>query len=213
MPITVLDSMAKAIKATGVTLLFLGYPFLSAYLAAKGFAGLTLMLFAGLMLWRGARATQTSWRVGAFCLAALLLLSAYFATTYVIWLIPSLVYLGLTFLFGHTLFSPPSLCERLVRLLFPVFKPGISEYLHQVTWIWTLFFFVNIFICALLPILAGPEIWTLYTGVLVYVLMSLLMIGEWLYRHRRFPDLDIPPVMETVRFFVMNGHKAFKGND
>jgi len=205
--------MGKAIKATGVTILFLAYPFLSAYLAAKGFAGLTLTVFAGLMLWRGFRATQTAWRLGAFVLAALLFLAAYFANTYVIWLIPSLVYLGLAFLFGHTLWSPPSLCERLVRLLFPEFKPGISEYLHQVTWVWTLFFFANIFICALLPVLVGPKAWTLYTGVLVYVLMSLLVIGEWLYRHRRFPDLEIPPVMETVKFFVANGHKAFKGGD
>ena len=205
--------MGKAIKATGVTILFLAYPFLSAYLAAKGFAGLTLTVFGGLMLWRGFRATQTAWRLGAFALAGLLFLAAYFANTYVIWLIPSLVYLGLAFLFGHTLWSPPSLCERLVRLLFPEFKPGISEYLHQVTWVWALFFFANIFICALLPILVGPEAWTLYTGVLVYVLMSLLVIGEWLYRHRRFPDLEIPPVMDTVKFFVANGHKVFKGGD
>lgn len=205
--------MGKSIKATSVTLLFIAYPFLSAYLAAKGFAGLTLTAFAGLMLWRGMRATQTAWRFGAFTLAALLLLGAYFANGYVLWLIPSLIYLGLTCLFGHTLFAPPSLCERLVRLLFPEFKPGISEYLQQVTWVWTLFFFANIFICALLPLLLGPEAWTLYTGVLVYVLMSMLVIGEWLYRHKRFPDLDIPPVLETVRFFVANGHKAFKGGD
>jgi len=202
--------MAKAIKATGVTLLFIAYPFLSAYLAANGFAGFTLIAFAGLMLWRGVRATQTAWRVGSFILAALLFSAAYFAKTYVIWLIPSLVFSGLTFLFGHTLFSPPSLCERLVRLLFPEFKPGIAEYLHQVTLVWTVFFFANIFVCALLPTLAGPEAWTLYTGVLVYILMSLLVIGEWLYRHRRFPDLEIPPVMETVKFFVANGHKVFK---
>lgn len=205
--------MAKAFKATFVTVLFLAYPFLSAYLTAQGFAGLTLFAFAGLMLWRGIRATQRAWRLGAFALAMLLMAGAYLAKAYVIWLIPSLVYAGLTVLFGHTLFAPPSLCERLVRLLFPEFKPGISEYLHQVTWVWTLFFFANVFVCALLPLWLGPEAWTLYTGILVYVLMSLLVIGEWLYRHRRFPDLEIPPVMETVKFFAMNGHKVFKGKD
>ncbi len=205
--------MAKAFKATCVTLLFLAYPFLSAYLAAHGFAGVTLFVFSGLMLWRGIRATQAAWRLGAFALAALLLVGAYFANAYVIWLIPSLIYLGLTVLFGHTLLAPPSLCERLVRLLFPEFKPGISEYLYQVTWAWTLFFFANVFICALLPLWLGPEAWTLYTGILVYVLMSMLVIGEWLYRHWRFPDLEIPPVMETVKFFAMNGHKAFKGKN
>ncbi|MDD2759780.1 MAG: hypothetical protein PHH11_05760 [Methylomonas sp.] len=34
--------------------------------------------------------------------------------------------------------------------------------------------------------------------------------GGMAYRHRRFPDLDIPPVIETVRFFVANGHKVFE---
>lgn len=205
--------MVKACKATFVTVLFLAYPFLSTYLTAHGFAGLTLFVFAGLMLWRGIRATQTAWRLGAFALAMLLMAGTYLAKAYVIWLIPSLVYAGLTVLFGHTLFAPPSLCERLVRLLFPEFKPGISEYLHQVTWVWTLFFFTNVFVCALLPLWLGPEAWMLYTGIVVYVLMSLLVIGEWLYRHRRFPDLEIPPVMETIKFFVMNGHRVFKDKD
>lgn len=202
--------MGAAVKAAGFSCLFLAYPFVSAYLARNGYVGLELSLFAGLMLWRGFRATQKSWRIGAFSLAALLLVGAYFANAYLIWLMPSLVYLGLTLLFGHSLWSPPSLCERLVRLLFPEFEPGISEYLQQVTWAWTLFFFANIFICALLPLLAGPEVWTLYTGLIVYFLMGLLVMVEWLYRHRRFPDLDIPPVIETVRFFVANGHKVFE---
>lgn len=205
--------MGKALKATGFTCLFLAYPFLSAYLAGHGFVGVGLVSFAALMLWRGLRATQMAWRLGAFVLAASLLVGAYFATAYMLWLMPSLIYLGLTVLFGHTLWSPPSLCERLVRLLFPEFKPCIAEYLHRVTLVWTLFFFVNIFVCALLPLLAGPEVWTLYTGLIVYLLMGLLVTGEWLYRHRRFPDLDIPPIVETVKFFALNGHKAFKDAD
>lgn len=205
--------MGKAIKAAAVSCLFIGYPFLTAYLATHGFSGLTLWLLAGLSLWRGLRATETSWRIGGIGLAALCVAGAYFAQSYLVWLMPSLIYLGLTVLFGHTLWSPPSLCERLVRLMFPEFKPGIAEYLRQVTWAWTLFFFVNIFVCAVLPWLAGTEAWMLYTGFWVYFLMSLLVIGEWLYRHRRFPDLDIPPLMESVKFFTANGHKVFKGRN
>ncbi|MGR8930317.1 MAG: hypothetical protein ACU836_06720 [Gammaproteobacteria bacterium] len=204
--------MGKAIKATSFTCLFISYPFLSAYLAANGFANFTLLALAGLFFWRGIRATEKSWRWGAFSLTAFFIAGAYFANAYLLWLMPSLVYLGLTALFGYTLWSPPSFCERLVRLLFPEFKPGIAEYLHQVTWVWTLFFFANIFVCALLPTMASPAVWVLYTGGLVYVLMSLLVVGEWLYRHHRFPDLDIPPVLETAKFFVMNGHRLFKGD-
>jgi uncharacterized membrane protein len=202
--------MGKALKAAGITGLILAYPFLSAYLATHGFAGLVLILFASLTVWRGIRIKKTFWRLACLGFAVLLLAGAYFANTYAIWLIPSLVYAWLTLLFGHTLRHPPSLCERLVRLQFPEFKPGIAEYLREVTWVWTLFFAVNVPVCALLPWLAGPQIWSLYTGLLVYLLMGVLVTGEWLYRQRRFPELEIPPMLETARYFALHGHKAFK---
>lgn len=202
--------MLKALKATLITCLFLAYPFLSAYLARQGYSGFILVVFAGLTLWRGIKMKKTLWRAVAFALAISLLLGVYFANVYLVWLIPALVYLWLTFLFGYTLRFPPSICERLVRLQFPEFKPGIAEYLQQVTWVWAVFFAVNVPVCALLPILVGQDAWALYTGLWVYVLMFLLMLAEWFYRRKRFPDLEIPPMMETARCFALQGHKAFK---
>lgn len=202
--------MVSAIKPVAIACLFLAYPFLSAYLAKQGFASLELLVFAGITLWRGLKIEKPLFRLATLALVALLLTAAYFANTYFIWLIPSFVYLGLTILFGHTLRSPPSLCERLVRLLYPDFIPGIADYLRQVTWVWTLFFAINVVICGLLPLLAGQQAWAIYTGVLVYLLMGILVVAEWLYRHKRFPGLEIPPMMETAKFFVLNGHKVFK---
>lgn len=202
--------MLKALKAIGITALVIGYPFLSAYLARHGFAGSILLLFAGLTLWRGFKLRAWRWRALAALLALALVASAYFANHYLVWLLPSFVYLWLAGVFGYTLWAPPSLCERLVRLQFPEFEPGIAEYLREVTWVWMLFFALNVPVCALLPFLAGQAAWTLYTGVLVYALMSLLAIGEWFYRRRRFPDLEIPPMMETIQVFAQHGHKAFK---
>ena len=204
--------MVSAIKPTAIAGLFLAYPFLSAYLAKQGFASLELLVFAGITLWRGLKIETPLFRLATLLLVAVLLTAAYFANAYFIWLIPSCVYMGLTILFGHTLRSPPSLCERLVRLLYPDFIPGIADYLRQVTWVWTLFFAINAVICGLLPLLVGQQAWAIYTGVLVYLLMSILVVAEWLYRHKRFPDLEIPPIMETAKFFVLNGHKIFKDN-
>jgi uncharacterized membrane protein len=121
--------------------------------------------------------------------------------------------LSLAFLFGHTLWHPPSLCERLVRLQYPEFKPGIAEYLRQVTWAWAIFFAANTVICALLPVFADDWAWTFYTGVVVYVLMAFLVVGEYFYRLRRFPDLEIPPLMETLRVMMRQGHRVFKDTD
>jgi len=203
--------MGNIIKAISIAFLLIAYPFLSSYLAGLGFANLELLVFAALTLWRGLKSKMTSLRFGSFLFAALLLAGAYFASTYFIWLVPSFAYLWLTVLFGHTLWMPPSLCERLVRLQYPEFIPGIAEYLREVTWAWTLFFAINAVVCALLPALAGQRVWAVYTGVLVYVLMGLLGVGEWIYRRRRFPDLEIPPILETFTFMATHGHKVFKG--
>ena len=168
-------------------------------------------MFAALTIWRGLKTKMTVLRIGSLLLGVLLLVGAFFANAYFIWLVPSFAYLWLTVLFGHTLWIPPSLCERLVRLQYPNFIPGIAEYLREVTWAWTLFFAVNVLVCALLPAIAGQKAWAIYTGGLVYVLMGLLAIGEWFYRHRRFPDMDIPPAKETLKFLGKHGHEAFKG--
>lgn len=202
--------MGNTIKATLISCSFIAYPFLSAYLARQGYASLVLLMFAGLTLWRGFSAQSRLLRMGALLLAAILLAGAYFATHYFIWLLPSLVYLWLTALFGHTLWSPPSVLERLVRLQFPDFVPGIADYLRQLTWIWTLFFAINVPLCALLPLLAGQSAWAMYTGVIVYLLMGALGVGEWFYRHRRFPDLEIPPVLDTFKVMARDGHKIFQ---
>ncbi|MBD9355851.1 COG4648 family protein [Methylomonas albis] len=203
--------MGNVIKPIAIACLIIAYPFLSAYLAGLGFASLELFVFAALTLWRGISASRLLARWGSFLLAAVLLAGAYFANAYFIWLLPSFAYLWLTFLFGHTLWSPPSFIERLVRLQFPELVPGIADYCRQLTWIWTGFFAANIGICAALPALAGQTAWALYTGVLVYLLMGMLGTGEWFYRHRRFPDLEIPPALETFKCIAMNGHKVFKG--
>ena len=203
--------MLKLSKAIGIAFLVIGFPFFSAYLVSQGFASLELLAFAALTIWRSLKTELPILRIGSLLLGVLLLVGAFFAGAYFIWLVPSFAYLWLTALFGHTLWTPPSLCERLVRLLYPDFLPGIAEYLRKLTWIWTLFFAVNVVICAVLPAIAGQNAWAIYTGGLVYVLMAMLAIGEWFYRHRRFPDMDIPPVKETLEYFVKHGHEAFKG--
>jgi len=202
--------MAGLAKAVGVVLLLIGYPFLSAYLARRGFASLELLVFAGLSLRRGCQSESVAGRLGAYSMAAVLLGGAYFANAYFIWLVPSFAYAWLAVLFGQTLFSPSSLCERLVRLQYPEFKPGMVEYLREVTWAWTLFFVVNMLVCALLPALAGQQAWAVYSGVVVYALMGLLVAGEWLYRPKRFPDMEIPSALETCKFMMRHGHKVFE---
>lgn len=203
--------MLKLGKGIGIAFFFIAYPFLSNYLVGQGFASLELLVFASLTLWRGIKAKMPSFRIGSLLLGALLLVAAFFANAYFIWLVPSISYAWLTVLFGHTLWMKPSLCERLVRLIYPEFLPGVGEYLHGLTWVWTIFFAVNAVLCALLPFIAGQMVWAIYTGLVIYLLMAMLGIAEWFYRHRRFPDMDIPPALDTFKYLLVHGHEAFKG--
>lgn len=202
--------MLEILKAVCTALLFIAYPFISAYFARLGFASLELVIFAILTLWRGVRASQRWLRWACYALALILFGGAYFSSVYLIWLLPSSVYLWLAALFGHTLLNPPPLAERLVRLQYPEFDDTIAAYLREITWVWTAFFAANVLICALLPLWLGQQAWAVYTGVLVYLLMGILGVGEFFYRKRRFPEMEVPPFMETFQIMAKQGPRLFR---
>jgi uncharacterized membrane protein len=198
------------VKALGLTFLCLGYPFLSSWLLQNGWGRWLLAAFA-ILLARRALAPAPPWqRLFYSLLGAALGLGAFYAEAFTTRLMPGIAYLSVALLFGHTLAHPPSLIERLVRLQFPHFEPGISEYLRQLTWLWTAFFALNVLICAALAAFAEERTWTLYTGLVVYLLMGLLVCGELLYRPRRFPDLKMPRMRDSFVILMRDGHKVFR---
>ncbi len=207
--------MTNGVKTFAIIAVAAAYPFIGSYLICNGWGRLALVFFAALTLWRGlsVKEAQASFRSACLLGVALLLAGAYFGEAYTVRLIPAFVYCSLALLFGHTLWHPPSLCERLVRLQYPKFKPGIARYLRQVTWLWACFFAANTVISALMPLFAPSWVWTFYTGVVVYVLMALLVLGEYAYRPRRFPELAMPPLLETVKVMMRQWHRVFQNID
>lgn len=85
-------------------------------------------------------------------------------------------------LFGGSLFARQTVVERLARLQKPDLPPQGVAYTRRVTQIWCVFFVINGSISAWLAWRQEAEWWAFYTGVLAYVLMGVLMGGEWLYR-------------------------------
>jgi uncharacterized membrane protein len=198
------------VKALGLTLLCLGYPFLTSWLLANGWGRWLLAAFA-LLSARRALAPAPSWqRLSYGLLGTALGLGAAYAEGFTARLMPAVAYLSLALLFGHTLAQPPSLLERLVRLQYPEFKPGIAEYLHRLTGVWTAFFALNVFICAGLAAYTDEQAWAWYTGLIIYLLMGLLGGGELLYRPRRFPDLEMPRMRDSLAVLMRDGHKVFR---
>lgn len=84
--------------------------------------------------------------------------------------------------FGGSLFARQSLIERLARLQTPDLPPQAVAYTRKVTQIWCVFFILNGLVAALLVYWQRYDWWSVYTGIIAYLLMGILMGGEWLYR-------------------------------
>lgn len=97
-------------------------------------------------------------------------------------LYPVLVNLGMLTVFGYSLYAPPSIIERMARLSDPALPAYAVAYTRRVTQVWCGFFVVNGVLALLTAIWASAAIWSLYNGVLAYVLMGCLFAGEYLVR-------------------------------
>ena len=99
-------------------------------------------------------------------------------------LYPVLVNATLLAAFAWSLASPPSMVERMARLTEPDLPPEAIAYTRTVTQVWCGFFVVNGSIALGTALWATQAVWSLYNGVIAYVLMGLLFAGEYLVRIR-----------------------------
>lgn len=56
-------------------------------------------------------------------------------------------------------------------------------YCRKVTWVWTVFLAAHLAV-TVLTVFASHEVWAVYNGLVAYVLMGVLFVGEWLVRRR-----------------------------
>lgn len=171
--------------ATALLLVGLLYPFAVYF----GIEHLSPRLFASVLggLWL-ARALTGAKKPGnrllavvalGFCAALWLLDSSALLRWY-----PVLINLTLLALFGLSLKFGPPVIERIARLSEPDLPPSGVRYTRQVTWLWIGFFIFNACLATALTLWAPLSWWTLYNGLIAYMLMGLLFAGEWLVRQR-----------------------------
>lgn len=72
--------------------------------------------------------------------------------------------------------------ERLARLREPDLPPAGVRYTRRVTQVWTGFFLLNGLAAACLALWGSWQAWAWYNGAASYVLIGLLLAGEWLVR-------------------------------
>jgi uncharacterized membrane protein len=97
-------------------------------------------------------------------------------------LYPVVMSLAIAAVFASTLVYPPSMIERFARLSEPNLNAGGVTYTRKLTVAWVVFCLVNAALSLATVFLGNLKIWTLYNGCVSYVLMGLLMAGEYCFR-------------------------------
>ncbi|MCU5775352.1 hypothetical protein N5923_22410 [Erwiniaceae bacterium BAC15a-03b] len=115
----------------------------------------------------------------ALCLASYLLRSHQLLLWY-----PVAVSVVMLLLFGGSLCSAMPMVERLARIREPQLPPPAIRWTRRVTQIWCLFFIFNGSVATATCLAGNLHWWTLWNGIISYLLMGLLMAGEWLLRQR-----------------------------
>jgi uncharacterized membrane protein len=97
---------------------------------------------------------------------------------------PLLVNLSMLFIFAHSFFYPPTVIERLAKISEPGLPAEGVIYTRRVTLVWIGFFIFNGTASLVTAFWASMEVWTLYNGLISYLLMGSLLGGERLIRDR-----------------------------
>jgi uncharacterized membrane protein len=102
------------------------------------------------------------------------------------WLLAYPVFVSLVFftVFAYSLVHPPTVVEWLARFEDPDLPPKGVVYTRKVTQVWSMFFLVNAAISLVTIWYGDLWLWSLYNGVVFYVLMGLLMVGEMAVRRK-----------------------------
>jgi uncharacterized membrane protein len=116
------------------------------------------------------------------CLLGLAGLTAIVNSELLLRLYPAAVAAGVFLLFATSLHTPPSMIERFARLQQPDLPPEGVRYTRKVTQVWCVFLILNSLTALYTALYSSREVWSLYNGLIVYVLMGLLFAGEWLIR-------------------------------
>ncbi|HEY2734155.1 MAG TPA: hypothetical protein VGI70_09225 [Polyangiales bacterium] len=166
----------------------LGYPlvvyFGLARFGTRGAASLLLAIAIVHTLVRSRERRRFAW---ASALAIPLCLGALFLDDkrYVL-AMPVIVNGALFASFFGSLFGERPLVERFARMRVSELSPAEVRYCRSVTKVWSAFFVFNGGSAAALALFGKLELWTLYTGLVSYILVGTLGATEYTIRKYRF---------------------------
>ncbi len=126
--------------------------------------------------------SYAAWLFGGIASFAVLVFAMDSQTT--LYYYPVLINLILFVLFGHSVLYPPTVIERIARLREPDLPASGVAYTRKVTLVWLGFFLLNGSLALITAVIGNVELWSLYNGLIAYLLMGLLFAGEFLVRRQ-----------------------------
>ncbi|MCG8383455.1 MAG: hypothetical protein MJA28_14765 [Gammaproteobacteria bacterium] len=166
--------------------LSLSYPFLIFYglqnfKAAWLLPILFFMIFTRLLM-IGANNTHRVLLLGGTLLMAVLI--SFSGAELGLKLYPVLISTSFLIVFFSSLYSKQSAIERIARIKEPDLPPKAVNYTRRVTQVWSVFFLINGGIALYLAIYGSTEMWTLYNGLISYLIMAMIFSVEFVVRQK-----------------------------
>ncbi|MDO5046513.1 DNA gyrase subunit B [Campylobacter sp.] len=165
----------------------ISYPFVLFF--AVNFKSTILLLLGILWAIRGVF-ERGNLRLASFGLSGFFLFCILFKSENLAFLYPVIISLGFLFVFTYSLKSE-AVITKLARVKERKISGEIISYTRNLTKIWCAFFAFNAVLSLWLSLIEDKIYWSLYTGVVSYILIFGLFGGEILYR----------------KFFVLKGVK------
>ena len=123
------------------------------------------------------------------------------------------IYLGLLWLFGHTLLSGEEpLITRLAHRVHGVLQPDHEAYTRRLTAVWCVFFAAQLVASALLSRFASPEWWSFFVNLLNFPLLVSMFVGEYGYRVIRYPNFPRTSIPMAIDAFLRDAARAENAN-
>jgi len=184
-------------------LLIIAYPILvhSAYLfqlpqlRLAGIIGVITGIFFSALI----RGSRNAWLAYSIVIATICTLALMQSDIYIVYLPPIIIPLSLLIIFGRTLLPGQ---EALITEIGEASRGPLSDsmrhYTQKLTWAWCCIFVMM----ALWPIilLANGKfgLWSWFTNVFNYGIVSLIFIGEFYLRKKLFPNHNHPKFFEYL---------------
>lgn len=127
---------------------------------------------------------------------------------------PTVLNTWLAYLFGRTLLAGRepmiSTFARLERASLSgqaaeALPPELVRYTRNLTKIWSGMLFAMAIVATLLACFGSYTLWAIFTGLISYVLMAMLFLGEYMFRRLRFAHYQHAQPFQAIWLIVKSG--------